>query len=201
VDNQTKNYRTDQQLVERTLLGDRDVFKLVIKNTEGLVSMIVFKMISNTGDRKDIAQDIYLKAFHSLPGFKFQSKLSTWIAQIAYHTCLHYLKKRKLILSGDTGDDSANALAPYSDQLLQGPDNDTERFIYKNELSAILQREIEQLPPVYKTLLTLFHYEELSYEEIARITGLPEGTLKSYLFRARRTLKEKLMVSYKKEEL
>lgn len=199
MDNQTKNYLTDQQLVEGTLLGDRDAFKLVIKKTEGLVSMIVFRMVPYSGDRKDIAQDIYLKAFHSLPGFKFQSKLSTWIAQIAYRTCLHYLKKRKLILPGDTGDD--NALAQYSDQLLQGPDNDTERFIYKNELSAILQREIEELPPVYKTLLTLFHYEELSYEEMALVTGLPEGTLKSYLFRARRTLKEKLMVSYKKEDL
>ena len=167
MDNQTKNYLTDQQLVEGTLLGDRDAFKSVIKNTEGLVSMIVFKMISNSGDRKDIAQDIYLKVFHHLSDFKFQSKLSTWIAQIAYHTCLHYLKKRKLILPGDPGVDGENALGQYSDKLLQAPDNDTERFIYKKELSAILQSEIEQLPPVYRTLLTLFHYEELSYEEIA----------------------------------
>ena len=120
--------------------------------------------------------------------------MSTWIAQIAYHTCLHYLKKKKLVLPGEPGNDSENALA-------QDGDNDTERFLYKKELSAVLQGEMAQLPPVYQTLLTLFHYQELSYEEIARITGLPEGTLKSYLFRARRTLKEKLMVSYTKEDL
>jgi RNA polymerase sigma factor (sigma-70 family) len=201
VDDQTKNYRTDQQLVESTLLGDRHAFKLVIKNTEGLVSIIVFKMIPHSGDRKDIAQDIYLKAFHHLCEFKFQSKLSTWIAQIAYRTCLHYLKKKKLILPGDPGDDNENILEQYSNKLSKETGNDTERFVYKKELAAILQEEMEQLPPVYKTLLTLFHYEELTYEEIARITGLPEGTLKSYLFRARRTLKEKLMVNYKKEDL
>src|SRR3569833_702687 len=103
--------------------------------------MIVFKMVPNSRDRKDIAQDIYLIAFHSLPGFRFQSKLSTWIAQIAYHTCLHYLKKKKLVLPGEPGNDSENALA-------QDGDNDTERFLYKKELSAVLQGEMAQLPPV-----------------------------------------------------
>ena len=60
MDDKNKNYPGDQQLVEGALLGDRDAFKLVIKHTEGLVSMIVFKMVPNSRDRKDIAQDIYL---------------------------------------------------------------------------------------------------------------------------------------------
>ena len=73
--------------------------------------------------------------------------------------------------------------------------------ISKKELTFILKSEIENLPPVYKTLITLYHNEELSYEEIKEITGLPEGTLKSYLFRARKTLKENLLAKYKKEDL
>ncbi len=91
----------DQTLVENILAGDTNAFKIIIKNTEGLVAQIIFRMISNAEDRKDIAQDIYLKAFQKLDSFRFQSKLSTWIGQITYNTCLNYLEKKKLILNDD----------------------------------------------------------------------------------------------------
>jgi RNA polymerase sigma-70 factor (ECF subfamily) len=78
---------------------------------------------------------------------------------------------------------------------------DSDTFIFQKDLSEILQAEIEKLDPIYKTLITLFHNEELSYDEIAQITDLPEGTIKSYLFRARKALKKSLLMNYKKEEL
>lgn len=95
------NYRngnnfTDKYLVQKVLGGDTAAFSTIIKNTERLVAQIVFKMISNREDREDIAQDIYLKTFKKLESFEFHSKLSTWIGQIAYNTCLNYLKKKKL---------------------------------------------------------------------------------------------------------
>src|SRR5260221_12009675 len=95
------NSLPDQLLVEKVLRGDTNSFAVIIKNTERLVAQIIFKMINNPDDRKDIAQDVYLKAFHKLPGFKFQSKLSTWIGQITYNTCLSYLEKKKLFLPAD----------------------------------------------------------------------------------------------------
>jgi len=64
-----------------------------------------------------------------------------------------------------------------------------------------MQSEIEKLSPVYKTMITLYHHEDLSYEEIAQITELPAGTVKSYLFRARKSLKESILAKYKKDEL
>jgi RNA polymerase sigma-70 factor (ECF subfamily) len=82
------------------LSGDKQAFGLIMTNTERLVAQIVFKMISHPEERKDIAQHIYLKVYKKLPGFKFQSKLSTWIAQISYNTCLDHLRKKKLILPG-----------------------------------------------------------------------------------------------------
>jgi RNA polymerase sigma factor (sigma-70 family) len=78
---------------------------------------------------------------------------------------------------------------------------ETDGSILKKELTGILQTEIGQLPPLYQTLVSLYHQEELSYQEIAQITGLPEGTVKSYLFRARKMLKEKLLSKYKTEKL
>ncbi len=199
-----ENIQSDQYWVGEVLDGDTNAFATIIQNTERLVTQIVFKMISRTEDRKDIAQDIYLKAYKSLPGFRYQSKLSTWIAQIAYNTCLTYLEKKKLVLldnrseNTESDEDSLELVGSKSVIVLF---NQTENDIFQRELNEILKSEIELLSPLHKTLITLYHNEELSYEEIARITQLPEGTVKSYLFRARQSLKNNLLRKYKKEEL
>jgi RNA polymerase sigma factor (sigma-70 family) len=195
---------TDKNLVDKVLKGDSQAFGIIIKNTEGLVAQIVFKMIPNTEDRKDLVQNIYLKAFHKLSSFRFQSKLSTWIAQIAYNNCLSHLEKKKLVLPGggqDKNGSGEDTLALLSSRYGMDSYSGTEQFIDQKELSGILQVEINSLPPVYKTLISLYHQEELSYEEMVEITGLPEGTVKSYLFRARKMLKENLLAKYKKEAL
>lgn len=183
----TGNNPADKHLVDRVLRGDTRAFGIIIKNTENLVAQIVFKMITVTEDRKDLAQDIYMKAFHNLAGFKFQSKLSTWIAQIAYNSCLSWIEKKKLVLPGNLHED---ALGSYSENQLS-----------QKELSGILHKEIERLPAIYQTLITLFHHESMSYDELCQITGLPEGTVKSSLFRARKMLKENLLSKYQKEAL
>jgi len=191
VRNQSGNIFTDRQLVDQVLGGDPHAFGHIIKHTEGLVAQIVLKLIPNREDRKDIAQDIYLKAFHHLSRFRFQSKLSTWIGQIAYNTCISWLEKKKLVLVMDP--DTAD----------HGPaiDEETDGFVLRKELSGILQTEIGRLPPLYQTLVGLYHQEEISYAEMAEITSLPVGTVKSYLFRARKILKDSLLLKYKKEAL
>jgi RNA polymerase sigma factor (sigma-70 family) len=190
---------TDRELVEKVLSGETNAFAAIIKNTEVLVAQIVFKMVENKEDRKDLAQDIYLKAYKNLPGFRFGSKLSTWIAQIAYNTCLDHVRKKKLVLQDNFDDHDTEKLPGINNSLSSEPNANTG--IFKKELSAILKMEIEKLSPIHKTLITLYHNEEMSYEEIAQVTQLPEGTLKSYLFRARKALKNSLLKHYKKEEL
>ena len=91
----------DQILIEKVLAGDAGAFGTVIKNTEGLVAQIVYKMISNREDRKDISQEVYLKAYKNLSSFRSDAKLSTWIARIAYNTCLNHLEKKKFLLMDD----------------------------------------------------------------------------------------------------
>ena len=203
MNNINRNNLHDRHLVNTVLSGDTHAFGLIMKNTERLVTQIVFKMISSPGDRKDIAQDIYLKAYKKLPHFKFQSKLSTWIAQISYNTCLDFLRKKKLILPGDNNDGNEN-----DDYLLDRINNPsfipslaTNDLILQKNISAILKKEIAKLSPVYKTLITLYHHEELSYEEIGQITRLPDGTIKNYLFRARKKLRDNLLLNYNKEDL
>jgi RNA polymerase sigma factor (sigma-70 family) len=197
VSHPNKNYLTDQQLVEAVLRGDRHAFGLIIKSTEGLVAQMTFKMISSPGDRKDIAQDVYLKVFKNLPGFRFKSKLSTWVGQITYNTCLNYLEKRKLVLLDSIEEDEESFQSP----TLEDTQADAEEILFGKELAGILQAEMDRLKPLYRTLISLYHQEELSYAEIAEITALPEGTVKNYIFRARKILKETLMLKYKRSEL
>ena len=191
----SENNFTDRQLVNRILGGDTEAFAFIIKATERLVTQIIFKMISNKEDRKDILQDVYLKAFNNLKNFAFKAKLSTWIGQITYNACANYLEKKKLVLPGDF----------YHDDEDENTGNinagETEIRISNKQLSAILTDEIRSLSPISKTLIVLYHQEDLSYHHIAQVTGLPEGTVKSYLFRARKALKENILAKYKKEEL
>jgi len=127
--------------------------------------------------------------------FKFESKLSTWIARIAYNRCINYLEKKKTPLVDD--------LSPAEEFIETQPDDSfmPDTFTEHQDRSFRLQMEIKKLPVQFRTILTLFHLDELKYNEIAEIMGLPEGTVKSYLFRARKLLKEKLMSKYKPEEL
>ena len=194
----------DKELVNSVLRGEIHVFATIIKNTEGLVAQIVFKLITNAEDRKDIAQDIYLKAFKSLSGFKYQSKLSTWIGKIAYNTCFNFLDKKQLVLLDNTfpeNEKHESALEFMTNKFIGSTNNNTETSLIRTERLEIVQSAIEILPPLFKTLITLYHYEELSYDEITEITSLPVGTVKSYLFRARKSLKDTILLKYKEEEI
>ncbi|MFT3796613.1 RNA polymerase sigma factor [Flavobacterium sp.] len=180
------NLSADQAIVAGILSGNTQDFAVIVKNTERLVTHIVRKMTVGQDDQKDLVQNIYLKVFQNLPSFQYQSKLSTWIAQIAYHTTVSYLQKKKIPIL-DIAENSESRSAQSEDIELE---------IFRKEMLAVLDIELHKLPPLYKTLLTLYHLEELSNKEIAEITKLPEGTIKSYLYRARKILKDNINRHY-----
>jgi RNA polymerase sigma-70 factor (ECF subfamily) len=195
---------TDQQLVKQVLGGNTASFGQLVRRTEDLVTQLVFKMVRHPADRPDVAQEVYLKVFKNLAGFKFQAKFSTWVGQIAYNTCLHYLEKKQLVLvdlAEPTPDDASEEGRRPPPTLVAGPDYDPETALFDQDLAGILNTAIEQLPPLYRTLISLYHQQELSYEEIAQITSLPDGTVKNYLFRARQQLKQRLLATYKRDDL
>jgi len=196
-----QDYSIDRILVKKILEGNSIAFKTIITNTQGLVIQIIYKMIKNPRDREDIAQEVYLKVFNKLSSFKFNSKLSTWVGTITYNTCLNFLEKKKIPILNVIDKEGNESWNIIENNITGSIHNQTEDYIFKKERAHILQLEIEKLPPVYKTIVTLFHNEELSYEEISKITNLPEGTLKSYLFRARKKLRESLLNTYKKSDL
>jgi len=185
------NHLSDKVIVTGILNGNIQGFAVLVSRTEKLVTQIVTKMTPHEEDQKDLVQDIYLKAYQNLYSFQFKSKLSTWIASIAYHTSINFLQKKRIPIIGDETDLEGSITVsedPYVASMAK-------------EAIEVLNTAIAQLPPLYKTLITLYHLEELPNKDIAEITGLPEGTIKSYLYRARKILKDKINHHHKNDPL
>jgi len=187
--------QNDKLLIEKILAGDKIAFHAFVEEYQRLVSHIVFRMVSNREDREDTSQEVFMKIYQNLNSFRSESKLSTWIAKIAYNTCLNYLEKRKLPLLDDLSFEE-QSLASFSENNPR-PDELTD----EKEISFLLQAEIDKMPVHFRTILTLYHLDGMSYNQIGKITGLPDGTVKSYLFRARKLLKERLLAKYQPEDL
>ena len=182
-------------MVDEVLSGNNQAFRGIIDANERLVRQIVYRILPNDADREDVCQDVFLKVYQSLATFQFNSKLSTWIGRIAYNTALNHLEKKKVPLVADSVDEETTAD--------QWPDitDITEDFAESRDLSIKLAGEIDELPVMYGTILSLFHLQDMQYGEIADILSLPIGTVKNYLFRARRMLRERLMQKFTAEGL
>lgn len=183
--------------VEAILAGKRDQYRLLVNDFQRLVSHIVFRMIPDSHDREDVCQEVFVKVYQNLASFRFGSKLSTWVAQIACNTCLTTLGKKQLAIDDGFDDNGDDSRAEWSADESTRPDYRCE----SEDTKSVVRREIDRLPALPGTVLVLFHLENMSLQQIAEIFGMPEGTVKSHLFRARKLLKERLTQEYQWERL
>ena len=186
--------RTDKELAAAVIAGDEGAAVEFVRRYERLVTHIVFRMICNASDREDLCQDVFLRVLKNLKRFRHESKLSTWIGQIAHNHCINYLKKKRSVLF----DDNTQTITIEN---VAGESRTPEELAQASDLSASVQKEISKLKIPYRTVLTLYHVDEMSYAEIAEIMSMPEGTVKSYLFRARKMLSKALENQYRRESL
>ena len=189
-----KSALNEKVLVESVLSKDRAAFEKLIRQYEGLVFHIVMPLINNENDREDICQDIFLKVYEKLHTFQFRSKLSTWIGNIAYNASMNFLKKKKNVLLEDiykSADD--NNSAGFEKFISKNDMPSPEWLLIKKEEKEMLTAAVDKLSKIQKTLLLLFHQDELTLEEISGIIEMPVNTVKSHLFRARTSLKEMLI--------
>ncbi|HWD88152.1 MAG TPA: sigma-70 family RNA polymerase sigma factor [Mucilaginibacter sp.] len=180
----------EQEVITRVLNGDMRAFELLVKQYEKLVFYVIHRLVKDRHAAEDISQEVFIKVHKSLVRFSFQSKLSTWIAKIAYLTAINYVRKYNRDKASEYPDDLEN----YHFTI-----DTPEQLLTKRDTANYVEQLIMQLPEKYRTVLTLYHLNEFSGPEIEEITGMPEGTVKNYLFRARKLLKEKLEVYLKYE--
>ncbi|QXV63691.1 sigma-70 family RNA polymerase sigma factor [Mucilaginibacter sp. 21P] len=173
---------TDKVLIDKILAGNLGAYKQLVQEHERLVTHMVARVIGNDEDIKDVSQEEFIKVYQNLSKFNYQAKLSTWIAKIAYSSSINYIKKynNKNVVHLDLKE---NDLTEHETP---------EHILNLKSEAAFLQYLISKLPLAYRTILTLYHLNEFSYQEIEDITGMPEGTVKNYLYRARKMLKVRL---------
>ncbi len=177
------------------LAGERGAFEQFVRKYERLVSHVVFRMVQSSDDRQDLCQEVFMSLYRNLDSFRQESKLSTWIGRIAHNKCLNFLEKKQLPLYDDISGTDNSIERVAADQ--QAPDERTASV----DASDHLRAAIDRLPVMYGTILALYHLEGMPYKEIGDIMNLPDGTVKSYLFRGRKLLKEQLVERYRPEDL
>ncbi len=182
----------DADLIQSILNGNMSAFSYLVSIHQKLVLHIVRRMVTNDEVAADICQDVFVKVYQKLGEFRGHAKLSTWIAQIAYHHGINYLRKKKQLMEVSV-DESIAVERQVSAVHYEEP------VTMDEDVRRLLLQKVEELPQQYRVVLTLFYLEEFSYKEIEEVTGMPEGTVKSYLSRAKSMLREKL--TFVKQEM
>lgn len=178
----------DKELVNKILKGNQSAYGLLITRHQRLVFHIVNRMVSNEQDRQELCQDIFIKVYQTLESFRFQAKLSTWIATVAYRMTINHKKKK-------------DREVPFEDlEKIDFQIGHLPEGYEQQDFTRFIHSIIEQMPANYRIVLTLHYLDGFSGPEIQDITGMPEGTVKNYLFRARAKLKA-LLVPYVGKEI
>ena len=169
----------DGQLVAMTLRGHPEAFATLVERYDRAVYHLAYRTLHDVEDARDATQEAFFKAFRSLRTFKPGARFSTWIFAIAYHACCDRLNRRKRY---------SNEELPDRADAGPGPE---QQAIALDEAQR-LRDAIDALPEKYRTVITLFHLQGKQYEEIANVLGLPMGTVKTHLFRAKEQLRRLL---------
>ena len=180
----------DRKLIRRLRARDEDAFHELVRVYQHKVFNITYRIVGDRAEAEDVAQEVFVAIFKHIDGFRGDAKLSTWIYRIATNHArnrIKYLARRNHKQHQDYEDapDSAKETSPVSGSV-DGPE---ERAMAK-ELEQIIQDGLESLNEIHRAIIVLRDVQNLSYEEISVIVELPEGTVKSRLFRARVALKE-----------
>jgi RNA polymerase sigma-70 factor, ECF subfamily len=178
----------DRLLVGEVLARAPGAFERLVARFQRLCWHIISRMVRDREDARDLCQETFLRVHRHLHQYRSECALAGWIGQVAYTTALRHLERKRipLVTAANEDDDVMARIADVSD------DADIEAATLDAELTSALHEAIDELPPLQRTILTLYHLEEVSLAEIAAITGVAEGTIKSHLFRSRAKLREKL---------
>ncbi len=176
----------EDQLVARCRAGDLDAYSQVYDKYERQVFRYAYHILGHREDADDIKQETFLKAFQAINTFRSESSLQTWLLKICGNLCRDKIKswdRRKVTYDSTLRDDELGCSDEYD-----GPQALAER----KELTGIIMKALQGMPPAQREIIVLHEIQDLSYEEIAAVLGCSRTSIKLRLFRARRSLKERV---------
>ncbi|WP_304509481.1 RNA polymerase sigma factor [Anaerotignum sp.] len=181
----------NQILISRAKQGDMAAFEELIQQHEKIVYNVALRMMNHSEDAKDISQEVFIKAYKNITGFDERSTFSTWIYRITVNTCIDEMRKRKGKQKLFLDNEFENEEGKVKQEIPSQCDTPEETLIRKEEKNEILTA-LQEISEDYRTVFILRDIRGLSYDEIAEITGLALGTVKSRISRARNHLKKEI---------
>jgi len=178
--NPEMQHTNDQHYIEKILAGDTQVYSVLVDRYKDMVFSLALKMLRNREEAEEVAQDAFIKAYKKLNKFKGDSKFSTWLYKVVYNTCLDRIKKLKREIS-------VVPMEEITERQLKTVDNALD-LMEKQERTEMIQKCLNLLSADESALLNLFYFDELSLQEISKITGIGRNNLKVKLFRSRKKL-------------
>jgi RNA polymerase sigma-70 factor, ECF subfamily len=192
--NREQERDTDRLLIQAVLDGDATAYRGLVERYEGRLYAAVYGMVRNPEDARDLAQDTFIKAYKNLHRFRLESSFYTWLYRIGMNVCIDHHRRRKLRRTeefdeGIAARTSEGAIDPSHRKL--DPGKDLER----KQLHARIMAAMDELPDDQRQVIVLREIEGMSYKEIADVMEIPEGTVMSRLFYARKKLQASLKES------
>jgi RNA polymerase sigma-70 factor, ECF subfamily len=179
----------DGELVESAISGREASFEELVRRYQRPIAAYVYRMVGDYDAALDLTQEVFIKVYNSLARYRSEFKFSTWIYKIAHNAAIDHLRRHAVreqaLTSGVDGE--SREVTIESRRLT--PEQESERKERRSEIESVVQL----LPAAYRELIVLRHSQDLSYDEIAEVTGLPLGTVKNRLFRAREAMRDHLL--------
>jgi RNA polymerase sigma-70 factor (ECF subfamily) len=187
--------RIRREVIERCKAGDERAFAEIVLQSKKKVFNIAYRMLGNSEEAKDLSQEVFISVLDSIKDLREEIKFDAWLTQITLNHCRNrrkYLKRRKYFNSDSLDDPVETEDGDIMPKALYDPSDNPEIHYEKKMIQELIQKGLQKLKEDQRELLVLRDLQELSYEEVGKLLGLPEGTVKSKLHRARMDLKQVL---------
>lgn len=181
---------SDDLLIHQVLQGETGSFGKLVDRYQHQVYNLALRMVDHPEDARDITQETFIKAFKSLPDFRYPGGFRSWIHRIASNTCLDHLRRRSRDRAGRV---EAPGAGGEGLENFPSPGPGPEETLLRREREAAVKKALEGLPESYRLPLLMQHYQKMTYREIAGALDLPEKTVATRLYRAKLMLKELLL--------
>lgn len=177
--------------IRKAQRGNLQAFEKLVHHYDAKIMQLIFNMVNDIEDTKDLYQEVFIKAFRSIKTFRFQSEFYTWLFRIAVNTCINF-RKRKTFRQYESLDNYLDENNSNWKIFILAGDENPEQHLINKELNSQIQQSIDQLSAKQRSVFILKHYHGYKLREIANIMNCSEGTVKNYMFRAVQKLKESL---------
>ncbi len=170
----------DQVYIDKVLNGDLSAYSKLVDNHKDMAFSIALKIVRVREDAEEITQDAFIKAYQKLSSFRKDSKFSTWLYRIVYNAAISHTRKRRL----ESTQLTLGTIENYSvDEISEGVNQ-----MDKKQQAKLVNKLIDQLPALEFTLINLYYRQELSIDEISKITDLSASNVKVKLYRIRKAM-------------